>query len=74
MSDWDFLHDMHTDGYSREQIADAAACGYNPWEWQPIYEEELPGGHSRTHPELESIFHSLVDSAISYYALTGRYL
>lgn len=32
MSDWDFLHDMHNDGYSPEQIADAAACGYNPWE------------------------------------------
>jgi len=32
MSDWDFLHDMHNEGYSPEQIADAAACGYNPWE------------------------------------------
>lgn len=32
MSDWDFLHDMLDDGYSPEQIADAAACGYNPWE------------------------------------------
>ncbi|MCW8891575.1 MAG: hypothetical protein OQL20_13025 [Sedimenticola sp.] len=32
MSDWDFLHDMRNDGYSPEQIADAAACGYNPWE------------------------------------------
>lgn len=32
MSDWDFLHDMHNEGYRPEQIADAAACGYNPWE------------------------------------------
>lgn len=32
MSDWDFLHDMHNEGYSPEQIADATACGYNPWE------------------------------------------
>lgn len=32
MSDWDFLYDMHHDGYSPEQIADAAACGYNPFE------------------------------------------
>lgn len=32
MSDWDFLHDMHHEGYSPEQIADAASCGYNPWE------------------------------------------
>lgn len=32
MSDWDFLYDMRHAGYSPEQIADAAACGYNPWE------------------------------------------
>ena len=32
MSDWDFLHDMQDEGYSAEQIADAAACGYNPWD------------------------------------------
>lgn len=36
MSDWDFLHDMYNDGYSPEQIADAAACGYNPWEFEYI--------------------------------------
>jgi len=30
MSDWDFLHDMINEGYSSDQIADAAACGYNP--------------------------------------------
>lgn len=36
MSDWDFLHDMHNDGYRPEQIADAAACGYNPWECEYI--------------------------------------
>ena len=41
MSDWDFLHDMHNEGFSPEQIADAAACGYNPWEqgdWDNIAE------------------------------------
>lgn len=32
MSDWDFLHEMHEQGYSNEQIADAAAVGYAPWE------------------------------------------
>jgi hypothetical protein len=32
MSDWDFLHDMHDQGYSPEAIADAAAVGYAPWE------------------------------------------
>ena len=36
MSDWDFLHDMRDEGYSAEQISDAAACGYNPWEWSPV--------------------------------------
>lgn len=53
MSDWDFLHDMHNDGYSPDQIADAAACGYNPDEidlaalgyspdeWQAIDDDEL---------------------------------
>lgn len=39
MSDWDFLHDMHNDGYSPEQIADAAGCGYNPWEGNHIDRE-----------------------------------
>jgi hypothetical protein len=74
MSDWDFLHDMYNDGYSPEQIADAAACGYNPWEWQPIFENELPAEQSQPDPELVTIFESLVDNAMSYHALTGRYL
>lgn len=32
MSDWDFLHEMHERGCSAEEIADAAAVGYAPWE------------------------------------------
>jgi hypothetical protein len=28
VSDWDFLHEMNDRGYSTEDIADAAACGY----------------------------------------------
>lgn len=74
MSDWDFLHDMHNDGYSAEQIADASACGYNPWEWQPLDEKELPEAGPQEYPELVEIFESLVNSAKSYHALTGRYL
>lgn len=74
MSDWDFLHEMHNVGYSPDQIADAAACGYNPWEWQPLYEDESPVGSSQPDPELVMIFESLVDNAMSYYELTGRYL
>ena len=73
MSDWDFLHDMHNEGYSPEQIADAAACGYNPWEWQPLSENELPATQAQD-PELVEIFENLVDCAKSYHTLTGRYL
>ncbi|HIF9190723.1 TPA: hypothetical protein ACX6PH_003742 [Photobacterium damselae] len=32
MGDLDFLHDMHNEGYSAVQIADAVACGYNQYE------------------------------------------
>jgi hypothetical protein len=74
MSDWDFLYDMHNDGYSAEQIADAAACGYNPWEWQPLDENELPDECPQEDPQLLEILESLVDSAKSYHVLTGRYL
>jgi hypothetical protein len=74
MSDWDFLHDMHNNGYSAEQIADAASCGYNPWEWQPLLEKELPEACLHENSELVEIFESLVESAMSYHALTGRYL
>lgn len=40
MSDWDFLHEMHDRGYSAEDIADAAGCGYAPWEAVYIEEQE----------------------------------
>lgn len=71
MSDWDFLHDMHNASYSPEQIADAAACGYNPWEWELIDEQELP---TQADPDLVMIFENLVENARSYYKLTERYL
>lgn len=74
MSDWDFLHDMHNEGYSSQQIADAAACGYNPWEWQPVFDKELPKTSSPVDSELVMIFESLVDNAMSYHEHTGRYL
>lgn len=74
MSDWDFLHDMHNDGYSAEQIADATACGYNPWEWQLLPEDELPAVCVQKDTKLVGIFDSLVNSAKSYHELTGRYL
>jgi len=71
MSDWDFLYDMRDAGYSSDQIADAAACGYNPWEWEP---KELSELCPQDDPELVIIFDSMVGSAMSYYKLTGRYL
>ena len=74
MSDWDFLHDMRNAGYSPEQIADAAACGYNPWEWELVDEKELSALHPQVDPELVMIFESLVENARSYYKRTRRYL
>ncbi|MET0026451.1 MAG: hypothetical protein ABW101_02340 [Candidatus Thiodiazotropha sp.] len=74
MSDWDFLYDMQNEGYSSEQIADAAACGYNPWEWEPLSEKEFQSWQSQPDSELESIFYGLVENAMSYHARTGRYL
>ena len=73
MSDWDFLHDMRDTGYSPEQIADAAACGYNPWEWEVVHRESHTTS-VHVHPEIAMIFDELVESASSYYELTGRYL
>jgi hypothetical protein len=42
-------------------------------EWLPLPENELPAECSREYPELVEIFESLVDSAKTYNALTGRY-
>ena len=39
VSDWDFLHEMHDRGYSAEDIADAAAVGYAPWD-EPYLSKE----------------------------------
>ena len=39
MSDWEFLYEMRDRGYSPEEIADAAACGVAPWEWESLSTE-----------------------------------
>jgi len=39
MSDWDFLHEMNQRGYSQEDIAEAAAVGLAPWEFECLSEE-----------------------------------
>lgn len=36
MSDWDFLYEMRDEGYSNAEIADAAASGAAPWQWEKI--------------------------------------
>jgi hypothetical protein len=36
MGDWDFLYEMNERGFSPEEIADAAASGAAPWEWDCI--------------------------------------
>lgn len=41
MSDWDFLYEMNEQGYSAEEIANAAACGVAPWEWKYIDSKRL---------------------------------
>lgn len=85
MSDWDFLHDMHNEGYSPEEIADAAACGYNPWgpvRWDHIDEfvDEQGGWDSDNEPkspstlELWGLLDELVGTAKNYFEVTGRHL
>ncbi|ENJ1743275.1 hypothetical protein AB0536_004707 [Vibrio parahaemolyticus] len=85
MSDWEHLYDMHAQGYSAEQIADAAACGYNPYEttleelgfsseeWEPLG-NTLDSEAFEVNPELVAIFMTLVESAKSFYLHTNRYL
>ena len=81
MSDWDFLHDMQDEGYSAEQIADAAACGYNPWDahidewiddeggWDSDSEPKNP-----KNPQLWELLDELVETARNYLEITGRHL
>lgn len=85
MSDWDFLHDMHNEGYSPEQIADASACGYNPWDeisWDHIDEfVDDEGGwdsdrkqKSPSTLQLWELLDKLVETAQNYFEVTGRHL
>lgn len=87
MSDWDFLHDMHNEGYSPDQIADAAACGYNPYEpfdfeelgfssdeWEELDDSELSDEISTLNHELSVVFKNLVGNAKLFHSLTNRYL
>lgn len=88
MSDWDFLYDMHDEGYSPEEIADAAAIGLAPWEceyisadWIDSQLEDGPDekfqsrdGFPYSIPEQIDIYNNLVNCAIRHFENTGRYL
>ncbi|MBQ9681950.1 MAG: hypothetical protein IJV35_01615 [Neisseriaceae bacterium] len=86
MSDWDFLYEMHEQGYSAEEIMDAAACGYNPYELDLVFDEIIAdeiepvvdsdqkyAGKNQIF-EKNEIFNNLIDNARHYFELTGRYL
>ena len=73
MGEWEFLYEMYDRGYGSSDIADAAACGYAPWE-QVYVDQELPQPDQLVDPELHSLFESLVDNAKNYHEITGRYL
>jgi hypothetical protein len=57
MSDWEFLYEMRDRGYSAEDIADAAATGVAPWEWEHIdrewIEEQLENEPQEHIPSIE---------------------
>ena len=40
MSDWDFLYEMKSLGYSDEDIMEAQSSGAAPWEWDEIDKED----------------------------------
>lgn len=59
MGDWDFLYEMGELGYSPDEIADAAASGAAPWEWQEIeqewFESQIEGEPEFASKSIQSI-------------------
>jgi hypothetical protein len=88
MGDWDFLYEMNERGYSPEEIADAAASGVAPLEWEFLSRdwidsqlEDEPSepfqsrdGFPFSVLEQIQIFEDLVDCAARHFGNTGRYL
>lgn len=85
MSDWDFLYDMQAKGCSPDQIADAAACGFDHTdqsEWANL--EKLvaeKGGwdfdkqeKSPINIQLLQLLEDLVKTSRNYFEVTGRHL
>jgi len=54
MSDWDFLHEMHQQGYSAADISDAAAVGYAPWQARYIDFGDEPKEQKHTKNQQKS--------------------
>lgn len=88
MSDWEFLFEMNERGYSADEIADAAASGAAPWEWESISSDWLNSqfvdepvqpfksreGFPFSLLRQMEIFEDLVDCAERHLENTGRYL
>lgn len=88
MSDWDFLHEMHEQGYSPEDIADAMATGLAPWDWKYVdidwIDSELESvpktsfqsreGFPYSTLEHAEVFYDLVECARRHFDNSGRYL
>ena len=83
MSEWEFLYEMQEKGYSADEIAEAAANGYAPWEYfdeDVLNDAAIPLGDTNPHPNFGSILPKreiladLLQSAEAYFELTGRYL
>ena len=88
MSDWDFLYDMQEQGYSAEEMADAARTGLAPWDWQyisrdwidskldkePVTPFQSREGFPYSTLEQAEIFYDLIDCASRHFENTGRYL
>ena len=86
MSDWDFLYEMNKRGYNPDEIADAAASGYAPYEelsseWIDAQFENEPSkpfksraGRPFSTLEHIQIFYDLIDCASRHFENTGRYL
>lgn len=58
MSDWDFLHEMHARGCSPEEIADAAAVGYAPWEEAYLSKEWIDAELADETPDTSRSLHA----------------
>jgi hypothetical protein len=88
MGDWDFLYEMNERGFSPEEIADAAACGYAPYEtlsidsdWldsqledEPVVPFQSREGFPFSVLDQIQIFEDLVACAERHFENTGRYL